>query len=100
MKEPYSSLQKIYSSTALYADYAGLYNYNPPKEPTSTKFRIGYIISIAGCYLLCKSLLQSTIALSTSESHQVARAMPPIIIETIPEFIKHLDLVGYFICIM
>ena len=98
MKEPYSSLQKIYSSTALYADYAGLYNYNPPKEPTSTKFRIGYIISIAGCYLLCKSLLQSTIALNTSES-QVARAMLPII-ETIPEFIKHLDLVGYFICIM
>ena len=79
------------------ADYAGLYNRNPPEEPTAAKSRTGYIISIAGCYLLCKLQLQTTIALSTSEAEygalsQAMRVLLPIR-DTVLEFIKHLDLV-------
>ena len=50
------------------ADYAGLYNREPPENPISVKSRTGFIISVAGCYVMCKSQLQSTIALSTSEA--------------------------------
>ena len=65
------------------ADFAGLYGRDPPESPTSVKSRTGYIISVGGCYLLCKSQLQSTIALSTSEAEygalsQAMRAVIPI----------------------
>ena len=89
--------QKLYLDCYVDADYAGLYNRDPPEESTAAKSRTGYIISIAGCYLLCKSQLQSTIALSTSETEygalsQAMRVLLPIR-DTVLEFIKYLDLV-------
>ena len=89
--------KKLHLDCYVDADYAGLYNRDPPEEPTAAKSRTGYIISIAGCYLLCKSQLQSTIALSTSEAEygalsQAMRVLLPIR-DTVLEFIKHLDLV-------
>ena len=79
------------------ADFAGLYNRDPPENPTSVKSRTGYIISVGGCYILCKSQLQSTIALSTSEAEYGAlslamRAVIPIR-ETLLELIKTVDMV-------
>ena len=50
------------------SDFAGLYGTEPSSEPISVKSRTGYIISLGGCYILCKSQLQSTISLSTSEA--------------------------------
>ena len=89
--------KKLFLDCFVDADYAGLYNRDPPEEPTSAKSRTGYIISIAGCYLLCKSQLQSTIALSTSEAEygalsQAMRVLLPIR-ETILELIDNIDLV-------
>ena len=79
------------------ADFAGLYGRDPDSEPTAAKSRTGYIISMAGCYIQCKSQLQSTIALSTSEAEycalsQAMRTLIPIR-EIILEFIEHVKLV-------
>ena len=79
------------------ADFAGLYGRDPPESPTCVKSRTGYIISVGGCYLLCKSQLQTTIALSTSEAEygalsQAMRAVIPIR-ETLLELIKAVDMV-------
>ena len=65
------------------ADFAGLYGQEPEENPVSVKSRTGYIISVGGCFVICKSQLQSTIALSTSESEyaalsQAMRAVLPI----------------------
>ena len=65
------------------ADFAGLFNKNPPEESSSAKSRTGYIISLGGCYLVSKSQLQTTIALSTAEAEyyalsQAMRAVIPI----------------------
>ena len=78
-------------------DFAGLYGRDPDSEPTAAKSRTGYIISMAGCYIQCKSQLQSTIALSTSEAEycalsQAMRTLIPIR-EIILEFIEHVKLV-------
>ena len=78
------------------ADFAGLHGRDPPEEPTSVKSRTGYILSLSGCYILSKSQLQSTIALSTSEAEygalsQAMRVVLPIR-EIMLEFIKHLNL--------
>ena len=79
------------------ADYAGLYGREPPEDPISVKSRTGYIISVGGCFLLCKSQLQTTIALSTSESEygalsQSMRTLLPIR-NTIVEIIKNVDMI-------
>ena len=79
------------------ADYAGLFGREPPEEPISVKSRTGYIISVGGCFLLCKSQLQSTIALSTSEAEygalsQSMRTLIPIR-NTIVEIIKAVNMI-------
>jgi hypothetical protein len=80
------------------ADFAGLYGRDPPDEPTSVKSRTGYIISMGGCFILCKSQLQSTIALSTSEAEygalsQAMRTVLPLR-EVMIELIKGVDMVN------
>jgi hypothetical protein len=79
------------------ADFAGLYGRESHDDPTSVKSRTGYIISVGGCFILCKSQLQSTIALSTSEAEygalsQSMRALLPIR-SMILEMIKAVDMV-------
>ena len=79
------------------ADFAGLYGRDSPESPTSAKSRTGYIISVGGCYILCKSQLQSTIALSTSEAEygalsQAMRAVIPIR-ETLLEMINAVEMI-------
>jgi hypothetical protein len=54
------------------ADFCGLFNRDPPEDSSSAKSRTGYIISVGGCYLVAKSQLQTTVALSTSESEYYA----------------------------
>ena len=88
--------EKLHLDCYVDADFAGLHGRDPPEEPTSVKSRTGYILSFAGCYILSKSQLQSTIALSTSEAEygalsQAMRVVLPIR-EIILEFIKHLKL--------
>ena len=78
------------------ADFAGLYGTEKPEDPISAKSRTGYILSIGGCYLFCKSQLQTTISLSTSESEyyalsQAMRAVLPMR-EFLKEIIDGLDL--------
>ena len=65
------------------ADFAGMYGHEPDSSPLAAKSRTGYIISLAGCFLLCKSQLQSTVALSTGEAEygahsQAMRTVIPI----------------------
>lgn len=79
------------------ADFAGLYNRDPDTEATAAKSRTGYIISVGGCFILCKSQLQSTIALSTSEAEygalsQAMRTLIPIR-EVVHELISNVDAV-------
>ena len=77
------------------ADFAGLHGVEDPNNPISVKSRTGYIISVGGCFILCKSQLQSTIALSTSEAEygalsQSMRAVLPIR-DTLLEVIVNVD---------
>ena len=79
------------------ADFSGLYGRDPSEEDTSAKSRSGFIISMGGCYLLCKSQLQSTIALSTSEAEygalsQAMRTLLPIR-EMIMELVQSVNVV-------
>jgi hypothetical protein len=79
------------------ADFAGLYGREPVENPVSVKSRTGYIVSVGGCFLLCKSQLQSTIALSTSEAEygalsQAMRVVVPIR-ETMLELIDNVDMI-------
>ena len=79
------------------ADFAGLYGRESSEDSTSVKSRTGYIISVGGCFLVCKSQIQSTIALSTSESEygalsQSMRTLIPIR-ETVLEIITTVDMV-------
>ena len=79
------------------ADFAGLYGREPPENPVSVKSRTGYTVSVGGCFLLCKSQLQSTIALSTSEAEygalsQAMRIVVPIR-ETMLELINNVDMI-------
>ena len=78
------------------ADFAGLYGTEDSTDPISAKSRTGYILSIGGCYLFCKSQLQTTISLSTSEAEyyalsQAMRAVLPMR-EFLKEIIDKLDL--------
>ena len=80
------------------ADFAGLYGHEPPETPLCVKSRTGYIISLGGCFILCKSQLQSTIALSTSEAEygalsQAMRTVIPIR-ETVLELINSVNMVN------
>ena len=79
------------------ADFAGLYGRENPENPTCAKSRTGYIISIGGCYITCKSQLQTTIALSTSEAEYgaLSSAMRVVIPlrETLLEMINAVDAV-------
>ena len=54
------------------ADFAGGYNKNTSKNPRDLLSRTGYILKYAGCPLIWASKLQSTIALSTTESEYMA----------------------------
>ena len=79
------------------ADFAGLYGREPSENPMSVKSRTGYIVSVGGCFLLCKSQLQSTIALSTSEAEygalsQAMRIVVPIR-KTMLELINNVDMI-------
>ena len=77
------------------ADFAGLYRSDPDFEPSSAKSRMGYLIKFAGCPLLVKSCLISSICLSTAESEyyalsQCLRSLMPIK-ELLKELIMNLN---------
>ena len=79
------------------ADFAGLYGIESSENPVSVKSRTGYIVSVSSCFITCKSQLQSTIALSTSEAEygalsQSMRTLLPIR-DTLLEFIQHVKAV-------
>ena len=50
------------------ADFAGLYNVDPPQEVSSAKSRMGYIIKLGGCVVVSKSQLISCVCLATAEA--------------------------------
>ena len=79
----YTKLNTFTLNCFVDADFAGMYGYEPNSSPLAAKSRTGYIISLAGCFLLCKSQVQSTIALSTGEAEygalsQAMRTLIPI----------------------
>ena len=50
------------------ADFAGLYGYEKPTDPTCSKSRTGFLISLSDCPVLWISKLQRETALSTMEA--------------------------------
>jgi hypothetical protein len=78
------------------ADFAGLYNHDPPHLSSSVKSRGGYIIKLSGCPLVWKSQLMSSICLSTAEAEYYSlsialRALMPVK-RLIEEMVKMLEL--------
>jgi hypothetical protein len=57
------------------ADFAGLWNVEPPDEPISVKSRTGYIVTLGGTPVVWSSKLQTEIALSTQEAEYIALSM-------------------------
>jgi transposase InsO family protein len=78
------------------ASFAGNYCVEPADDPVSVKSRTGIIIFLAGCPLIWKSQLQSSIALSTfhSEYSGLSHSMRILIPlrELLLETVKMLDL--------
>jgi hypothetical protein len=70
------------------ASFAGNYGVEPAEKPVSVKSRTGIIVFLAGCPLIWKSQVQSSIALSTfhSECAVLMRILIPLcalLLETI-----------------
>jgi len=66
------------------ADFAGLWSYEDPQDPSSAKSRTGCVITVLGCPVLWFSKLQTETAMSTMEAEYVAlsascRELLPII---------------------
>jgi hypothetical protein len=81
------------------ADFTGLHGKEPPESLTCFKYFTGHIVSVERCYIMCKSQLQSTIALSTSEAEysalsQEMRAIIPTC-ETLLEIIEPIEAVDF-----
>jgi Reverse transcriptase (RNA-dependent DNA polymerase) len=65
------------------SDFAGLFKVDPENSVTSAQSRMGYIIKLGGCMLVCKSQLISSICLATAEAEYYSlshclRALIPI----------------------
>ena len=54
------------------ADFAGLWSYEDPQDPSCVKSRTGFVIQIAGCPVMWASRLQQEIALSTMQAEYTA----------------------------
>lgn len=54
------------------ADFAGLYGYENVQDPTCTRSRTGFTITVADCPVFWQSKLQTETALSTMEAEVVA----------------------------
>ena len=50
------------------SDFAGLYKFDPVDDVSSAKSRMGFIIKLAGCPLVWKSQLISSVCLATAEA--------------------------------
>jgi hypothetical protein len=57
------------------ADFAGLWSYEDPHDPSCVKSRTGFVIQIAGCPVMWASRLQQEIALSTMQAEHTAMSM-------------------------
>jgi len=57
------------------ADFAGLWGFEHPEDPSCVKSRSGYIVFIANCPVLWISRLQDTIATSTMEAEYNSLSM-------------------------
>ncbi|KAI2505066.1 hypothetical protein MHU86_9342 [Fragilaria crotonensis] len=62
-------------SYASVIDFAGLWGFEDPQDPTCVKSRTGYVLCLAGCPIIWASKLQSDIALSTMEAEYNALSM-------------------------
>ena len=76
------------------ADFCGLWGSEDPDDPVVAKSRTGYIIMLAGCPLLVRSVLQSETSVSTMMAEYVAlstamRDMLPLkrLVETISKVV-------------
>ena len=74
------------------ASFAGNYAVEPAEYPVSVKSRTGIIIFLAGCPLIWKSQIQSSIALSTFQSEYVGLSHSMRIL--IPLRALHLEVVA------
>ena len=54
------------------ADFAGLWSYEDPHDPSSVRSRTGYVIILGGVPIIWKSKLQEQVALSTMEAEYIA----------------------------
>ena len=83
------------------ADFAGLFRTEENESIDSAKSRCGYIIKLGGCPIISKSVLISSICLSTMESEyyslsQSMQALLPIK-SIVEEFMKQVN-VHYHLC--
>jgi hypothetical protein len=59
----------------VHADFAGMWSYEDPQDPSCVKSRTGFVIQIAGFPVMRGSRLQQQIALSTMQAEYTALSM-------------------------
>jgi Reverse transcriptase (RNA-dependent DNA polymerase) len=72
------------------ADFAGLYGYKQPYDPSSVKSRSGYVLCVSNCLCIWSSKLQHLIATSTTEAeyNALSDAMCEVVpLQTLLEFL-------------
>ena len=57
------------------ADFAGLWSYEDPHDPSCVKSRTGYVITLGDVPIVWKSKLQEQVALSTMEAEYIAASV-------------------------
>ena len=57
------------------ADFAGLWSYEDPLDPSYVRSRTGYVITLGSVPIIWKSKLQEQIALSTMEAEYIAASV-------------------------
>jgi hypothetical protein len=72
------------------SDYLGLFGREPPNNAISAKSRTGMIMMFSGCFLLCRSQLQSAVALSTLQAEYCALSQAMRTVITVRRVIEEL----------
>jgi hypothetical protein len=79
------------------ADFAGLFGYEQPHDPSSVKSRTGFVICVANCPVIWTSRLQHLIATSTTEAEYNALSESMRDVIPLQEIIQVIaDTIGYF----
>ena len=73
------------------SDFAGLWSYEDPLDPSCVQSRMGYVITLGGVPIIWKSKLQEQVALSTMEAEYIAASVAMRELIPMREILKYIS---------